>query len=288
MITERDIAVLFALVRYYVLDRRQIQRLVFPSDPNGRITRRRLQALVDGHLINRQALLVCHPSAGAPAPVYYPSRQGCELLAEQTGDDRYLATPTAAPIPHHILHWLAVSETHIAFDAAIEKHGAVNMDGWLNEWDVVNKEETAPEKRYRVYTLLRENPRLVCAPDAAFLLSMRGHRKVFYLEQDRATSGVYQIAASKTQGYAAMAERSLHRRHYPEATIDTFTVLMIAPTARRRDALRRAIAEKPGADLWRFAAVEDLQPETTFTAPIYYPCIGEPAALLKAKEAGDA
>ena len=46
MITERDILILVALVRYYVLNRQQIQRLVFPTDSNGRITRRRLQSLV--------------------------------------------------------------------------------------------------------------------------------------------------------------------------------------------------------------------------------------------------
>lgn len=281
MITERDIAVLIAVVRYYVLNRQQIQRLVFPNDPHGRVTRRRLQTLVDAKLINRQAMLVCHPAAGAPAPVYYPSRKGCELLAEQTGDERYLATPTAAPLQHHILHWLAATETHITFDEAVARHSEIKIDGWLNEWDVVNKDETAPEKRYRVYSLLRENPRLVCAPDAAFLLSLRGHSKVFYLEQDRATSGVQQIASSKTQGYAVMAERGLHRRHFPEATVESFTVLMVAPHARRRDALRKALASKPGAALWRFAAIEDLQPETLFSAPIFYPCVGEPAPLVR-------
>jgi len=281
MITERDIAVLLAVVRYYVLNRQQIQRLVFPNDPHGRVTRRRLQALVDAHLINRQAMLVCHPAAGAPAPVYYPSRRGCELLAEQTADDRFLATPTAAPQQHHMLHWLAVSETHIVFDEAASQHPDVKIDGWLNEWDVVNKDESAPEKRYRIYSLLRENPRLVCAPDAALLLSLRSHRKVFYLEQDRATSGVQQIAASKTQGYAVMAERSWHRRHFSDATVDSFSVLMIAPSGRRRDALRRAIESKPGASLWRFASHEDLQPETLFTAPVFYPCVGDPVPLVR-------
>ena len=53
MITARDIAILLALVRYYVLNRVQIQRLCFPGDEDGRITRRRLQSLVDVKLINR-------------------------------------------------------------------------------------------------------------------------------------------------------------------------------------------------------------------------------------------
>src|SRR5262249_10419336 len=137
---------------------------------------------------------------------------------------------------------------------------------------------------FRLYLLLRENPRLVCAPDAAFLLAVAGHRKAFYLEQDRNTSGVRQIAASKTQGYAVMAQQQLHRRHFPESTIPTFSVLMIAPTDRRRDALRKAIFGKPGAELWKFAAVPDLSPEQFLFDPIFFPCEGEPKPLVKASD----
>lgn len=284
MITERDIAVLLALVRYYVLNRTQLQRLVFPSDPNGRVTRRRLQMLVEQHLINRQGTLFCHPSAGPAAPVYFPSRKGCELLAEHFDDEKYLATPTQAPIPHHTFHWLAVSDTHIAFDEAIElqqrehhtrngndaDHRVVQIADWLNEWDTVNKGETCPEKKYRLYTVLRESPRLVCVPDAAFLLATKGQSKAYYLEQDRNTSGVYQIASSKTQGYAVMAETCAHRRHFPKVTEDGFTVLMVAPGARRRDALRKAIREKPGAKLWRFASTEDVIAEKVLFRPVWY------------------
>ena len=93
-----------------------------------------------------------------------------------------------------------------------------------HEWDVINPEESSPERRFRLYTLLRESPRLICAPDSAFMLSVGPHRKAFYLEQDRNTSGVRQIAASKTPGYAALAERQLHRQHFPETTLDTFSV----------------------------------------------------------------
>ena len=42
MITQRDIEVLLALYRYYVLNRPQIQRLCFANDTTGRVTRRRL------------------------------------------------------------------------------------------------------------------------------------------------------------------------------------------------------------------------------------------------------
>lgn len=286
MVTDRDLSILRAIARYYVLNRQQIQRLVFPEDTHGRITRRRLQSLIDADFLSRQPMLVCHPSNGAPAPVYYPSFKGNALLAEMTGDDRFLAIPAQQPTMHHVWHWLAVSETHITFDEAIasqsdESANNVQITEWFNEYDIVNPAESSPEKRFRLYTLLRSSPRLICAPDAAFLLATRGHSKVFYLEQDRATTGVHQIAASKTQGYSLLAEVNGHRRHFPETTIDTFTVLMVAPNARRRDALRKTIGEKRGASLWRFASQEDMQPEKLLHAPIWYPCDGEPASLVK-------
>jgi len=281
MITERDFTILRALVRYYVLNRAQIQHLCFPDDQHGRVTRRRLQVLVNAKLINRTPMLVCNPMAGTPAPVYYPARKGCEFLAEYTGDERFLAAPHQTPQAHHLFHWLAVSDTHIALDAAIAAQQEVVLTDWLSEWDVANKDESAPEKRFRIYTLIHESPRLVCAPDAAFLLSMRGHAKVFYLEQDRNTSGVNQIAASKTPGYAAMAERQLHHKHFPQTTLDAFSVLIVAPSERRRDALRKAIAGKPGAALWRFACVHDLTPAKFLFAPIFHQCEGEPLPLIK-------
>ncbi len=145
MVTERDLHILRAVARYYVLNREQIQRLVFPDDAHGRITRRRLQSLVDAHLLSRHAMLVCHPANGVPAPVYFPSRPGIELLAEMTGDDRLLAISSQAPSMHHVWHWLAVSETHIAFDQAISLQTEATIIDWFNEYDVVNQQEVTPD-----------------------------------------------------------------------------------------------------------------------------------------------
>ncbi len=281
MVTDRDFSIVCAVTRYYVLNRQQVQRICLPDDRSGRITRRRLQALVDDKLINRLRVLVHHPVFGSPGPVYFPSPKGCELLAEHLEDERFLAGCTQPPQSHQVLHWLAVSETHIALDAAIAHQNQVQLGGWFNEWDVVNPEESAPERRFRLYTLLRESPRLICAPDSAFSLSVGPHRKAFYLEQDRNTSGVRQVAASKTPGYAALAERQLHRRHFPDTTLDTFSVLAIAPTPQRRDSLRKALREKSGASLWKFAAASELSAEAFLFAPVFYPVEGEPTPLVR-------
>ena len=281
MITNRDECILEDLVRYFILSRPQVQRLHFPEDANGRSSRRRLQMLVDLQLINRQHLLYAQPSGGSPASVYFPSRKGCEYLFEKSRDERYLLTPTSAPIPHHINHWIAISETHIALNDALKMEPGVTVDDWINEWDICNKDEHVPEKRYRLYTLLKDQPKLICAPDAGFLLAMDGHKKAFYLEQDRNTSGVFQIASSKTKGYAVMAELNLHRRHFPQATVNSFTVIMVAPSPRRRDALRHAMKEMPGSQLWRFASATDLTPQAFLYSPIFHPCDGEPVSLIR-------
>ncbi len=285
MLTPRDTSLLTGLYVYGVLSRPQTQRLYYPTDKHGRITRRRLQYLVDQKFVNRQQMLYCHPAGGTPASVYFLARLGIEFLASHYDDERYLASPVLPVLPHLIPHWIALAETHIAFDEAIKTQTEVSIAGWINEFDVVNKEESAPEKRYRLYTLLQNSPRLVCNPDAAFLLSLAGHKKVFYVEQDRNTSGANHVADSKTRGFASMNSLKIHRRHFRDATVETFTVIMVAPSPKRRDILRNAIKDKPGAELWRFTTVEDLKPENVFVAPIFYPCVGEPASLIKKKEA---
>ena len=246
MITERDLQVLRALARYFVLNRHQIQQLCFRDDCDGRVTRRRLLRLVQLGYIQRQSLQMHEMDSGSPSSVYYPSRRGLEILAEVLNDKRFLLVSSHAPQPHHVRHWLAVSETHITLDESIARQIEVTLDGWINEWDTIAANAGEPDRRYQLRTTLQESPRLCCAPDAAFLLSRAGHRKVYYLEEDRNTSGVERVAASKTKGYAELAVRQWHRRHFAETTLATFTVLMVAPSPRRRDHLRQAIHGKPG------------------------------------------
>ena len=272
MITERDLQIVRALARYFVLNRQHLQQLCFPDDRDGRVTRRRLLKLVQSGLIQRQSLQMHDMLAGSPSSVYYPSRRGLEILSESDNDKRFLLVSSQSPQPHHVRHWLAVSETHITIDEAVARQTDVQLEGWINEWDTVSTVVEESDRRYQLLTILQESPRLSCAPDAAFLLSRAGHRKVYYLEEDRNTSGVERIAASKTKGYAELAVRQWHRRHFPATTLPTFTVLMVAPSERRRDHLRQAIHRKPGWELWRFVSATDLTVESFLQAPILYRC----------------
>jgi Replication-relaxation len=296
MLQLRDLDVLASVARYYTLTRSQINRLHFPADFDGRITRRRLMLLHDEGMINRTHMQVANPSMGAPAYVYYPSAKGCAFLAQELRDDRYKSVCTLTPHWTYLYHWVAVAQTHILLDQAVARlngvkldrwlaeappPGGVNVEDWLSEWSIANPDEKEPDKRFRLYTKL--GPKLVCAPDAGFLLAKDGFRKAFYLEQDRDTTrSAERVAAQKCHGYAGLFERRLHiARHFPTTNVERFAVLFVAPSVNRRDALRKAFATRPAAWLYKFCAQTELSCETFLTAPIWHPCMGDPGALVK-------
>lgn len=275
----RDLDIISALVRYYVLGREQVQQLFFEgSEP--RVVRRRLQMLVGEHFISRTNPMIVDRS-GTAAPTYYPALRGVETLAEVREDPTLLLTPTRCPNPVHVAHWLLISDFHIALDAALAKNPEITCDDFLNEWDVANKEESKPEDHYRLYTLVRDKPRLICGPDAGFVLRKGTNAKVHYLEMDRGTTGPNQIAKFKTAGYAGMAEQGLHRRHFPHANVPEFAVLSVSLSPKRRDYVREAVAESPGASLWRFASLDELTPEKILTEPVWHRCDGQVVPLVK-------
>ena len=281
MITPYHIAILKAVGKYYTLNRAMIQKLSCPNDKTGRVTRKRITQLVERGLLNKTYMEVVNPaSRQAAAPVYYPSRRGLEFLACESKDESWLDRCTQTPNWQHLLHWVTVARLHILLDEAIAQQSQARLGGWLSEWDTVNVEEREPQKRYRLYTLLNEKPRLVCNPDAAFLLCVGKYAKIHYLEIDRGTSGIQQIAYSKTPGYAALFHKKLHARHF-ETNTESFFVLHVSPTAQRRDMLRKAMLDKRAVELWKFAAWPDLAPENLLFGPIWFRCEGEGQPLIR-------
>lgn len=269
---------------YYTLDRSQVQRIV--GVRNDRVMRAILHELHELGLVNKTRMQALNPAAGSPAPVYFPTRRGAEWVAAEFSEERYLHVCTKTPDWTHLLHWLGVAEFHIRLDQAIASHNAVSSLGWYGEWDEVNPDAQQPQKRYRIFTLIREKPRLVCAPDAAFALLVGSHSKIYYLEFDRNTSGLQQIANSKTPGYAALAVARLHIRHF-DTTAESFTVLHISPSPARRDLLRKSIASKVGANLHRFASFTDWTPEKALTDSIFYAVDSdEPQPLVRLPNGG--
>lgn len=288
-LTARKLSVIQFVCRYYVVTREMIQRAVMPeTSDDGRVCRKVLAKLVAEGLIAKANMLMVNPNSNAPARAYYPTKRGAELLAVELRDDGWLNTCTSVPNWQHLPHWIRCSEFHVVLDRAAELNPQVKIERFLHEWAIANPNESDPAKRYRLFTEIRKEPRLVCAPDFAFLLCYAGIRKVYFGEFDNGTTGIQQIAASKTPGYAALAKEQLHRRHYPDTTLATFGVLHVSISASRRDALRRAIATKEGAGLHLFTAWPEITSGTLLHGDLIYDCEKGPRALVRRVEGGAA
>ena len=187
LVTETDIQILQSLARYYVLTREQIQRFSTSQIGSGRSVRRRLMKLSTSEFIKKHRIPVALPGTNGAAPVYYLSIDGMAVLADHFNDGSYLASNTSQPRIDRLNHWYAINETRWVIEQAIAMQEEVVLENWINEWETINKTDGA-EKPFYLHTKLNENPPLSCSPDAGFILSLRGHKKVFYLEQDLGTS----------------------------------------------------------------------------------------------------
>lgn len=264
-----DFKVLAAIARHYLLTREQIQSLCFPDQSSGRATRRRLLRLRNAGYLTRHSVPVALPETNGAAPVYYATKSGAEALASFFDDDRFLATNTRHPRADRLSHWVAINSTRLLLEQAIATQSYVSLDGWYTEWEVINK-DSAEKDQFVLHTQLSENPPLSCSPDAAFLLTVNGHSKVFYLEQDLGTSSPTQIAARKTKGYAAMLDRELHRKHFPATTLGRFSILMITTSAHRCRAIGEALRKRPHPEAWLLINQRELTVESFLHSPIVY------------------
>ena len=163
IITPRDILVLLALATYFILDRRHVQKLCFPRDPDGRVARRRLAALADAGLIRRHMTLVASSFDFVPAPVYLLTTKGREYLAKETGDSQYLFKPVDLPHPLHLIHAMAVAALHMTIDAAINAQTVVVMEAWFNEGDIVNAGEQNAAYYYKLTHQISRRAQIICS-----------------------------------------------------------------------------------------------------------------------------
>ena len=284
IITPRDQRVLEALARDPILDRRRVQKQVFPNDADGRVTRRRLEALAEAGYIRRHTMLVVSSHDGPQAPVYLLTTKGCQYLADKLGDATFLHKPVDPPHPLQLVHALAIADFHILFDAAIIGQTDVTLEAWHNEADVVNGSEPDTDQHFRLRT--KFDNKITCLPDAGFLLNHGGQRTAFYLELERGDgdsgTGSRQLVERKGPGYVELARQRIHLKHFPGA--DEFRVLLVVPHAARRDAVRHAFEKKDAAkyrtDLWRFLALTDITADTLLNNEICYRCGSESAERL--------
>lgn len=286
MPSDRIILILTLIATHYTLTSAQFRRLLFKDgqDKDGRQTRRLLGELLRIKWINKTQMEVTNPLHPMTASVYYPSVAGCQALSENTGDLTWLLTNCQRPAWQNLRHFLALSELRILIHTAVAAQDLVEVPVFFNEFDVVNQDAalTDPASRYRLYTLCtlpKSEKRIVCCPDAFFVLrKSSGASRAFYMELETGSNPL-KAASEKAPGYAALASLGLQRRHW--ASADTFAVLVFAPNPGWRDGLRRVFAKKERPDLYRFVSLSDLKPETFLFGPHFYKVDEGPFPLVK-------
>lgn len=274
-ITDRVLLILRLLRRYKFVTTAQIRAWCVPNDKDGSITREVMRKMRDAGLARRVKAEVHDPLATSSVPIWLPTEAGCCVLATKTGDVRCLldCEPNTSSWTQ-FAHYCCVSDVMHIIDTAFAAQHYAALGSLYFEHDILHPEEQDPAKRFKTYTLIREErhgekvTKIVCVPDAAFEVALGKFRRAYYVELERGMDTPRRVAAKKSPGYAGLQETQKFRLHFPQA--QDFRVLSIWPHAGLRGSARRAHADKPGADLWLFAAVGEIAAETFLHSDIIY------------------
>jgi hypothetical protein len=251
----------------------------FPGHKNSRYSRKILSEMFHLGLIGKTRRKVTFDDQRTGCPVYFLKQKGILELVKASQDESFLSVSTARPRDDRLEHWIATSETHRKLRRAVGNQEYADLSVFVNEW---NKYRTDGKDQYVLHVMLQQNPKISCSPDGAFVLSVSGLKSAVYLETDLGTSYEAQVVARKHMGYEQLAQSGLSRtRHFPDVTDTDFRVLMITTDRWRRDRLARHMKGKPGASRWRFAAVQDANPESMLHESFMVDCNREPQYLVK-------
>lgn len=274
-ITDRDVRFLQLLATAYLLTAKQAVELVY-GEP--RVCRRRTKALTNARIINR------YPKKHEPErrPVFYLARAGRDLLADRERDASIDAKPTKLLCnPAHVAHAVSVGQLLLDLPNAFEQRDDLVLASSCHEHEPVNP-EAEPAKRKRLYTVLKERPRLVCMPDASFEVTRGADRVPFLVEYETGATGVKQVAQRKWQGYQQMAASGHYKTLFPHCTASRFLVLVVCPNAGYRDRLAKELPKVDANEhrFWRLVSKEDLDPKKFLTEPIVRTTAADELQLL--------
>lgn len=280
-ITERDLQILKHLRRYKFLVTKQIRSLCFPNDKDGSVARDRLRKLEKHGLVQRRRAEVANPFSSNTMPVWLPTEDGCSALALECNDTSWLLDiPPSTRAWQNFAHYACVSDFHIQLDQAITQQNRVVLPELIFEHDLLDNAKHDASEKFRLNTIVQTSPRkIVCAPDSAFELQVDSYRRAYYVELERGSDTPVRAIAKKHQGYFHLNQTEKYKLHFPQA--QDMRVLFIAPTSSWRDALKKAAADKPGAELYLFLSLEDVSPDSILHGEIVYSCTDGPKPLVR-------
>jgi hypothetical protein len=272
-LTERDRAILVAVERHRFLSRDQIAEVFFPASASASSSvlisscNARLQRLFQHGYLARS--FQTGVAATSPA-IYSLDRRGVQAVATDRGIDpaevRWSPKRGRSEL-YFREHTLAVNDIWVAAILA-ERCGEAQIEEWVMDgpglWDRVDDAESR-----RGYLPVR--------PDAYLRLVVGGKRAHFLVEVDRATMSNRRFA-EKIRAYQLYWREGRFSKLYDARS---FRVLVTAPSARRRNNLRRTAASTGARAMFLFAVQDDVMQRGLF-APIWHTTVHETPRALTA------
>jgi hypothetical protein len=281
MITDRDAQFLKHLRKYRVSTVALLREDVAP-DCDAAIVRGRMRNLDALGFAKSFKAQILNPVANSTAPVWTITESGACWLATHMGDMRLLLdSELNARAWQNYGHWAAITALLMKFNKALERQSEVEMTALFFEHDIIRPDENDLSKKFRLYTITSEQPRRIVAnPDFAFEIKFGNFRRAYYGEYETGSEeSPARCAARKNQGAFGLAQAGLFKRHFPQAT--DMVSLAFCPNRPWLESMRKAMKDKPGASLWRFAAVDQITAENFLHGDLFYTCADGPLPFVK-------
>lgn len=275
-LTTRDLEILKCLRRYCYQRTNQLRDLVAKHDKDGSIVRARLRKLEQAGFVRRYVPKLIDPTnPQTAAPIFVLTLAGSNVLATMSGDlSLLLTTQPGFGDWMSLNHFTALASLHATIDAAVRTQDRVKQHALYFEHEVVQPDAEDPAKKFKLHVefptiiIPKTGKALKCCPDSAFETEVSGYRRAWYVEREMGSDSPKRVAAVKHKGYAELARSGFFTRHFPYAR--DFRVIAVCPNAGWREALRKEMKGKPGAELWLFCAVSDLKPDTFLHGEVFW------------------
>lgn len=177
------------------------------------------------------------------------TERGCEMIAGRYGlsIEELLYEARREQSLLTLEHGVAIGTFYAALRSELEYRG-LRLDGWMTDHRL--------SRDYDTVEVAQDSRPLPVLPDATFTLD--GTR--YFVEIDRATTRLSQWVKRARALQAYMHSAALKRRY----GVDTFFVLVVAPSGERVEAIARTIAglNLESSPAYRFTTEDRLHPST--------------------------
>lgn len=283
VLTAGDIEVFRWLWMLRVLTIEQIRRLRYHQREAGRLSspdnvRKRLKRLWDGGYLTGDVL------QQSSERIYFLGERGLEALRDAYGlEQRRLYRPRSPETMQQLAHPLLVSECAVRFVESV-RGSDVEIPELPPLWIPFYHTHAVADVRQKKHVerfVTQEDLRVPghpepfrIRPDLVFALARGTAWRLYFLEADRGSESVQEIAL-KQKGYhffqnasdtQSPAQQRLWQRYGP---VRDFRVLFVTTTTRRVETLRRQLEELPGFELMSFATIPEVACRNVLFEPIW-------------------